>query len=83
MCTTAAAFPRSRFIVDDQIAEGDEVCVRYRSKDAHRPVARNTVTGKRATYSGILISRIAGDRIAEQWTEFDLLGFLKQLGAPR
>lgn len=38
-------------------------------------------TGKSVTYSGILIYRVAEGRIAEQWTEFDLLGLLKQLGA--
>jgi predicted ester cyclase len=38
-------------------------------------------TGKLIAYSGILIYRVAGAKIAEQWTEFDLLGFLKQLGA--
>jgi len=30
-----------------------------------------------------MIYRIANGKIAEQWTEIDLLGFLKQLGVPR
>jgi predicted ester cyclase len=30
--------------------------------------------------SGILIYRMADDKIAEQWTELDLMGFLQQLG---
>jgi predicted ester cyclase len=38
-------------------------------------------TRKQVAYSGILIYRVANGKIAEQWTEFDLLGFLKQLGA--
>jgi predicted ester cyclase len=36
--------------------------------------------GKQVTYTGILIYRIGDSKIAEQWTEFDLLGFLRQLG---
>jgi predicted ester cyclase len=40
-------------------------------------------TRKQVAYSGILIYRIANGRIAEQWTEIDLLGFLKQLGVSR
>ena len=37
-------------------------------------------TGKQVTYTGILIYRIVDSKIAEQWTEFDLLGFLRRLG---
>jgi predicted ester cyclase len=40
-------------------------------------------TRKQVAYSGILIYRIANGKIAEQWTEIDLLGFLKQLGVSR
>jgi predicted ester cyclase len=37
-------------------------------------------TRKQVSYTGILIYRMADGKIAEQWTEFDLLGFLRQLG---
>jgi len=77
-----AAFPDLRFIVDDQIAEGDKVCVRYRFQATHGgPFQGIPATGKRVAYSGILMYRVEGDMIAEQWTEFDLLGFLRQMGA--
>lgn len=32
-------------------------------------------------YSGIRTYRLVGTRIAEQWTECDVLGFLRPLGA--
>jgi steroid delta-isomerase-like uncharacterized protein len=77
-----ASFPDLHFTVDDQIAEGDEVCIRYRFQGTHTEAFNGVPpTGKRVTYSAILIYRFEGDKIAEQWTEFDLLGFLRQLGA--
>lgn len=75
------AFPDGRFTVEDQIAEGDRVAVRYRFEGVHLGDFQGAPpTRKRVRYSGILIYRIAGDKIVEQWTEFDLLGFLRQLG---
>jgi steroid delta-isomerase-like uncharacterized protein len=80
--TLRKAFPDLRFTVADQIAEGDRVCLRYRFEGTHEGVFNGIPpTHKRVAYSGILIYRIANDRIAEQWTEFDLLGLPKQLGA--
>ncbi len=76
------AFPDLRFTVDDQIAEGDKVCVRYRFQGTHTGDFQGIPpTRKQIAYSGILIYRIANDKIAEQWTELDLLSFLRQLGA--
>ena len=77
-----AAFPDGHFTVLDYVSEGDKVAVRYRFRGTHlgdfqgmRP------TGKQVGYSGILIYRVAAGKIIEQWTEIDLLGFLRQLGA--
>ena len=76
-----AAFPDLHFTVEDQIAAGDKVVVRYRFRGTHLgDFLGMPPTGKQVSYSGILIYRIADGRIAEQWTEFDLLGFLRQLG---
>lgn len=76
------AFPDLRVTVEDQIAEGDKVCVRYRFEGTHKGTFNGMPpTNKQVGYSGILIYRILNNRIAEQWTEFDLLGFVKQLGA--
>jgi steroid delta-isomerase-like uncharacterized protein len=79
-----AAFPDVHFTVLDQIAEGDKVAVRYRLEATHLGDFQGMPpTRKQVAYSGILIYRVANGKIAEQWTEFDLLGFLKQLGALR
>lgn len=79
--TLRAAFPDVHYTVEDQIAEGDKVVVRYRFRGTHLGAFQGMPpTGKQVTYTGILIYRIAGSQIAEQWTELDLLGFLQQLG---
>ena len=76
-----AAFPDVHYTVEDQIAEGDKVVVRYRFRGTHLGAFQGMLpTGKQVTYTGILIYRIGDGKIAEQWTEFDLLGFLRQLG---
>jgi len=76
-----AAFPDLHFTVLDQVAEEDKVAVRYRVQGTHLGEFQGMPpTRKQVAYSGILIYRIANGRIAEQWTEIDLLGFLKQLG---
>src|SRR5262249_38351541 len=72
-----AAFPDLRFTTDDLIDEGDKVAVRYHFQGTHLGEFQGMPpTRKRVSYSGILIYRCADGRIAEQWTEFDLLGFL-------
>lgn len=75
------AFPDLHFTVLDQIADEDKVAVRYRFQGTHLGNFQGMPpTQKQVAYSGILIYRIANGKIAEQWTEFDLLSFLKQLG---
>jgi steroid delta-isomerase-like uncharacterized protein len=78
------AFPDLRITVEDQIAEGDRVAVRYRGEGTHRGEWRGIpATGKRISYTGILIQRFEGGKIAEFWAQPDLLGLLQQLGAVR
>ena len=76
-----AAFPDLRFTTDDQIAAGDKVVVRYHFEGTNLGNFQGMPpTQKRVTYTGVLIYRIAEGKIAEQWTEFDLLSMLQQLG---
>lgn len=75
------AFPDGRFTTEDQIAEGNKIAVRYRFEGTHPwRVPGMPPTHKHVSYSGILIYRFADDKIAEQWTEIDSFGFLRQLG---
>jgi steroid delta-isomerase-like uncharacterized protein len=75
------AFPDLHYTVEDQIAEGDKVVVRYRFQGTHLGAFQGMPpTKKQVAYTGILIYRISDGKIAEQWTEIDLMGFLRQLG---
>ena len=80
--TLRTAFPDLHFTVLDQVAEGDTLAIRYRFQGTHLGDFQGMPpTRKQVAYSGILIYRIANGKVIEQWTEFDLLGLLKQLGA--
>jgi steroid delta-isomerase-like uncharacterized protein len=77
-----AAFPDLRITIEDLIAEGDRLAVRYRGEGTHRAMWRGVPAGgKRISYTGMLIVRLRGGRIAEYWAQPDLLGLLQQLGA--
>jgi predicted ester cyclase len=76
------AFPDGRITVDDQIAEGGTVTSRWTLRGTHTgELAGISPTGKQVTISGMTISRTDGDRVVEEWTSWDRLGMLIQLGA--
>jgi ketosteroid isomerase-like protein len=54
-------FPDIQVTIDDIIAEGDKVVVRntWRATDSQ--------SGERAEFSGIVIWRLAGGKLAERW----------------
>jgi len=77
-----SAFPDLRYVVDDVIAEGDKVVVRWTWYCTHRGDFMGvSPTGKQATVSGMAIYRLAGGKCVERWVELSLLGLLQQLGA--
>lgn len=75
------AFPDLHITIDDMIAEGDKVAVRFTSRGIQRGTfAGLPPTGRRMTVSSFLIARIADGKIVEQWGLDDQLGMLRQLG---
>jgi steroid delta-isomerase-like uncharacterized protein len=76
------AFPDLENIVEDMVAEGDKVVVRFRARGTHEgeTEAFGPPTGKRMDITGITIKRVADGKIAEAWTNFDALGMMQQLG---
>jgi steroid delta-isomerase-like uncharacterized protein len=76
------AFPDLTITIQDQIAEGDKVVTRCTFTGTHEGEFFGLPpTGKRLEMSGIYIDRFEGDRLVEEWPEYDLLGAMKQLGA--
>jgi len=77
-----AAFSDVRCPVEDIIAEGDKVMVRWIWRATHKGEYMGIApTGKQITMTGISILRIAAGKIAEEWGEMDMLGMMQQLGA--
>ncbi len=78
------AFPDLRYTVDDVIAEGDRVVVRWTWQCTHQGDFMGVAaTGKRATVPGIAIYRVARGKCVERWVELNMLGLLQQLrGGP-
>ena len=75
------AFPDLRLTIDDMIAEGDKVVVRWTSYGTHKGELRGIPpTGKETSVTGTTICRFSGGRIAEQWLVWDTLGLMRQLG---
>ncbi len=80
--TLLAAFPDFHFTPLDEVAEGDRVVLRYRGQGTHRGEFLGIpASGRRIDYTGLILVRVADDRIAEFWAQPDQLGLLKQLGA--
>ena len=77
-----AAFPDIAYTVESQIAEGDLVASRFRGEGTHSGDFRGVpASGRRFRYTGILLHRFEGGRIAEFWGQSDVLGLMQQLGA--
>ena len=75
------AFPDLRVTVEDLIAEEYMVAARLRVRGTHLGDLNGIApTGRRVDFTGIVISRVEGGRIAEDWANFDDLGMMRQLG---
>jgi predicted ester cyclase len=78
-----SAFPDLRYTVDDLIAEGDMVVVRWTWSCTHIGVFRNIApTGRQAVVTGMAIYRLVGGKIVERWVELGMHRLLHQLSVP-
>jgi steroid delta-isomerase-like uncharacterized protein len=76
------AFPDVRMTVDDVIASGDKVVLRWHSEGTHRgELAGLAPTGVHGSATGISIDRWQDGKIIEAWAEWDNMGLARQLGA--
>jgi steroid delta-isomerase-like uncharacterized protein len=77
------AFPDTEATIEDQIAEGDKVVTRFTSRGTHQGETEDfgPPTGTRIEVTGITIEQFSEEgKIVEDWTNFDALGLLQQLG---
>ncbi|WP_392966207.1 ester cyclase [Streptomyces sp. LN245] len=67
--------------IEDQIAEGDKVVTRLRARGVHEgDLPGIPATGRPITMTATVMHRIENGKLAEKWSDKDLLGFLQQLG---
>ena len=75
------AFPDAQVKVEDLVAEGDKVVIRWTSRGTNKGnLGTIGPTGKSATMTGTDILRITGGKIQEVCINWDSLGLLQQLG---
>ena len=75
------AFPDQHFAIDEMIAEGDKVVVRYKATGTHKGAFMGIPpTNRKITLSVIEIDRIVGGKFVEGWISLDTLGMMQQLG---
>ena len=75
-------FPDVKHTVEDVIAEGDEVVIRWSAEGTHQGEFQGYApTGEHVTWTGINVFRIECGKIAEEWSELDGLGRIAQIEA--
>jgi serine phosphatase RsbU (regulator of sigma subunit)/predicted ester cyclase len=76
-----AAVSDLRFIIEDQLAAGDEVVTRFTTHSIHdrgELTMGVAPTGQERVSTGIVIDRIVGGKIAEEWSESSGLASLME-----
>lgn len=81
-----SAIPDARYEIDDLVAEGDRVVVRWRMLGTHKGAFGDIpASGKSIVLKGIAIYRVEEGLLMERWVVSDLHGVLEQIRgtAPR
>jgi steroid delta-isomerase-like uncharacterized protein len=75
-------FPDLHIQINDVLADGDRVAVRFNAEGTHRGDALGAApTGRRVSINGTLFVRIEDGKIVESWNQINLLSLLQQIGA--
>ena len=75
------AFQDFRMAIEDTVAEGETVTVRWTCRGNHKGELNGIApTGKQFAITGISIARFASGKMVEGWVNWDALGLMQQLG---
>jgi steroid delta-isomerase-like uncharacterized protein len=75
------AFPDLAIVPEKLIAEGDLVTIYWIARGTNTGAGNGLpATGKKAEQAGITIWRIVNGKIKEEWSAFDQLSLMQQLG---
>ena len=79
--TVRSTFPDYQSIVEDEIAKGDKVVIRYTSRGTHQggfmgfpPIDKEVVS-----FTGIAVWRMSSSKLVERWNEADIMSVMRQL----
>ena len=76
-----SSFPDICFTVEDEVAEGDKVDVRWTMRGTQEGEFMGVPgSGKQVTGAGMHFLRLAGGKIVEIWVNRDELDMMRQLG---
>jgi steroid delta-isomerase-like uncharacterized protein len=76
-----AAFPDWHMTIEDMVAEGDKVVVRYTANGTHQGEFQGIpATGKPYTQNTIIIFHLTNGKIVEARLQTDMLSMMQQLG---
>jgi predicted ester cyclase len=79
-----AAFPDAAFTLDDIFFAGDKGVWRVTWRATQRGKWEGIApTGRKVSWTVIIIGRFAGGKMVEDWVEYDRYKLLSQLGAIR
>ena len=74
------SFPDLQHTVEEMIAEGDQVAVRFSASGMHAGQWMDfAATGRSIHYSGVTLAHIKGDKIIEHHTWWDKAGLMEQV----
>jgi steroid delta-isomerase-like uncharacterized protein len=70
--------------IEDVITDGDRVAARWVARGVYRGslIAPGVSPGQRVRMTGMSMARVANGQIVEGWNNWDIMGMMRQLGAP-
>jgi len=78
------AFPDLVVKIDDIAAAGEKVLVRWTARGTHKGTFLGAApTGKAVKTRGITVYTFRDSKIVEEWTQWDVLGVVRDLGIMR
>jgi len=76
-----AALPDLHLTIEDQVVAENKVATRWVAEGTNSAALGNVpATGRRVRIDGLILDRVADDRIVERWEQWDQAGLMQQLG---
>lgn len=80
--TFRGAFPDIHYRLDEVIVSGDLVTIRWTCEGTHRgELLGMAPTGRGISTTGLILIRLDGEKLREMWSQWDVFGMMRQLGA--